>query len=143
MDGDIILLPSTAYVGLRVNRSRSSLPRPLPHSQAATPRISDQASSGLSSSQKRSHPVGSDQDLLRVTDRNGSQAFLATCRGRNGTRVLALSDRSERCQVNPLPCTVSPTQSINEVSIFLLANTGEGDPPENTIKFLKVLKGKE
>jgi NADPH-ferrihemoprotein reductase len=25
----------------------------------------------------------------------------------------------------------------------LLSNTGEGDPPENTIKFVKVLKGKE
>lgn len=34
-------------------------------------------------------------------------------------------------------------QSLNEVSLFLLANTGEGDPPENTVHFLKVLKGKE
>jgi NADPH-ferrihemoprotein reductase len=32
---------------------------------------------------------------------------------------------------------------VNEVSLFLLANTGEGEPPENTVRFLKVLRGKE
>ena len=30
----------------------------------------------------------------------------------------------------------------NQISVFFLANTGEGDPPENSIAFMKMLKGK-
>ena len=29
------------------------------------------------------------------------------------------------------------------VSVFLLSNTGEGDPPENSVRWMKILRKKE
>ena len=30
----------------------------------------------------------------------------------------------------------------NMISVFLLSNTGEGDPPENTTRWMKILRKK-
>lgn len=30
----------------------------------------------------------------------------------------------------------------NQISVFFMANTGEGEPPENSVIFMKMLAGK-
>lgn len=37
----------------------------------------------------------------------------------------------------------SSMKGNNLISIFLLSNTGEGDPPENCIRWMKIIKKKE
>lgn len=45
--------------------------------------------------------------------------------------------------VNLKDIGIEHLETVNELSLFLLSNTGEGDPPENCVRWMKVLRGRE